>query len=60
MALKKNKSVEINWRGIKETVEPGGPEFTTADLRGRLFVALQAILKNNGRDNFQGQEQKVR
>lgn len=59
MAVKNNKIIEINWRGFKDTVEPGGNEFTTEDLRIRLLVALKAILRLNDIPRFSEKEQQV-
>ena len=47
----------MKWRGHTDTVEATGPEFTIADLRGRLLLALKEIKKTK---NFSKKEEKVR
>lgn len=58
-AFKKKKNVEVIWRGYKDIVKPTGPLFTIDDLRGRLFLALRQILRNNGTDSYPEKEETV-
>lgn len=58
-AFKKKKKVEVIWRNYTDTVEPTGPEFSTADLRGRLLLALRQILQIYQLQSFEEPEQSV-
>ena len=58
-AFKKKKNVQVIWRGYTEEVDHNGPAFTTADLRGRLVLALRHILKMHKMKHFRGDEEQV-
>ena len=57
-ASRKKRKVELVWRGYRDLVEPG-PEFNVVELRGRLVMALRAILRINKIESFTADEQKV-
>ena len=58
-ALKKNKKVEVMWRGYKDSVEPSEPVFTALDLERRLITALNEILNIHDIVKFPKKEEKV-
>lgn len=58
-AVKKNKKVEVLWRGYRSFVEPGDPDFSLKELRHRLLVALREIRKIHDIKSLPTKEEKV-
>ena len=58
-AMKKGKSIEVIWRGYKDSVAPSDPKFTVAVLRSRLLLALRYILRKKNLTRFGDKEQNV-
>lgn len=56
---KKNKTVEILWRGYRTFVEPTSPDFSTEVLRQRLLIALREIKKIHKLKDLPKEEEKV-
>lgn len=58
-AIKKNKKVEVLWRGYRSYVGPSDPEFSNSELRRRLLVALREIMKIHKLSSLPKSEEKV-